>query len=1195
METLAAPEPQSYEDVRKSGYLRKQKSMHRRFFVLRAASEHGPARLEYYENEKKFRSKSPVPKKVVHLDSCFNINKRADSKNKHMIVLYTRGESFAIAADTEQAQNEWYQAMLDLQCRSKTPDDYGSGGECGLLSPGPAFKEVWQVKLWPKGLGQARNLIGIYRLCLTDKTVNFVKLNSDVAAVVLQLMNVRRCGHSENFFFIEVGRSAMTGPGEFWMQVEDSVVAQNMHETLLEAMKALSEEFRQRSKTQAAGASCGGGTASNPISVPSRRHHPNLPPSQVGFSRRARTETPGVPHSTNTSPTPRHGFSRSRTASIGARTEDGSGRMTALSTSPSLNGSSCSTTPTLRPKPTRAPTPAKITLSLARYTPNPAPSPAPSLSSSSGHGSECGLGGAPMGTVPICTYARIPQRVSMSGSPSDYGSSDEYGSSPGEHSLLAAGLPAPLVDTSTGCVLVGHRNSSHKRAHGRRVLRRSSSRECEAERRLLSKRASLPPSSAQERLVPRRREEEEEEDEDYAVMSRSASRESFTSRRGSGSSVTTSSGQLENSADKGVNTREVPEDASIESGYMSMLPGVTAPPASLSLSVSEAESKGGDEYMAMTPNSSVSPPQHIRVPVSEGYMIMSPNSSCSPDLHGMSGCLWGSRSSMESRTGSDYMNMSPISARSACSTPPSHPEQHPLQPKTVYSYFSLPRSYKHTTLSTRFEDDLGKGRRPEGVCGSGSGAGGRVRRSGYPNSGDSSVGPNGGGHLSLSSSSFSSSSASTESLEDKPLSLPAGIVGKTTRSSTGHRVGGAHPKDSAHQYHQQRRGPGVLKQGHPQQRKGRPFSLFVDMSKANTLPRVRETLQPTVPQSSGEYVSIVYQGEQGSCNKGVTAVDQGCSVVQRHPKTLYGPSQCQVGSTSLPRSFSAPLSTTISTSSEYVNMDLGNSPLSCTPLSSFNPAPAIAPKAREKLTRAPKVGQEAEMGHRKSNKITLASIDITAAPFTDYTEMAFGLVAAEGASHCPKPSQTTEPSSMEREQSMEFPSPKAFPKSDQGARVVRAESSARRRHRSDTFKAPPPLPLSPSTSSSIFPETPQANPPRRHGLDSSLWATAQPTTSQCAGPGVAAVPTAQAASSSLEQSLNYIDLDLASKESPQISLDGSSGSHFSVLGGGSTVGLAGTAVGGNTNSNINTYASIDFFKSEELRVHQSSRKDSKEC
>lgn len=119
MESQAA-EPQNYEDVQKSGYLRKHKSMHRRFFVLRAASERGPARLEYYENEKKFRSKSPVPKKVLNLETCFNINKRADSKNKHMIVLYTRSESFAIAADCEEVQNEWYQAMLDLQCNCKT-------------------------------------------------------------------------------------------------------------------------------------------------------------------------------------------------------------------------------------------------------------------------------------------------------------------------------------------------------------------------------------------------------------------------------------------------------------------------------------------------------------------------------------------------------------------------------------------------------------------------------------------------------------------------------------------------------------------------------------------------------------------------------------------------------------------------------------------------------------------------------------------------------------------------------------------------------------------------------------------------------------------------------------------------------------------------------------------------------------------
>ena len=78
-----------FSDVRKVGYLRKPKSMHKRFFVLRAASESGPARLEYYENEKKWRHKSGAPTRSIPLESCVNLNKRADSKNKHLVALYT--------------------------------------------------------------------------------------------------------------------------------------------------------------------------------------------------------------------------------------------------------------------------------------------------------------------------------------------------------------------------------------------------------------------------------------------------------------------------------------------------------------------------------------------------------------------------------------------------------------------------------------------------------------------------------------------------------------------------------------------------------------------------------------------------------------------------------------------------------------------------------------------------------------------------------------------------------------------------------------------------------------------------------------------------------------------------------------------------------------------------------------------------
>ncbi|XP_062993607.1 LOW QUALITY PROTEIN: insulin receptor substrate 1-like [Elgaria multicarinata webbii] len=285
-------DPAVLSDVRLCGYLRKQKSHHRRFFVLRGASERGPARLEYYENEKKFRAGGPGgsrPKRAFPLASALNINKRTDARYRHLIILYGRDGTFGVAAENAEQQQAWYAAMVELHCKGKAPV---AGDPEAAVVPGPAFKEVWQVSLRPRGLGHTKNLAGMYLLCLTEKTINFVKLNSDVAAVVLQLLNVRRCGHSENYFFMEVGRSAVTGPGELWMQVEDLVVAQNMHETILEAMKALSEEFRVRSKSQS--------LASTPISVPPRRQHLGNPPAGQGafpWRPRGPEGTPSLSHS----------------------------------------------------------------------------------------------------------------------------------------------------------------------------------------------------------------------------------------------------------------------------------------------------------------------------------------------------------------------------------------------------------------------------------------------------------------------------------------------------------------------------------------------------------------------------------------------------------------------------------------------------------------------------------------------------------------------------------------------------------------------------------------------------------------------------------------------------------------------------------------------------------------------------------
>ncbi|XP_059210294.1 insulin receptor substrate 2-B [Centropristis striata] len=442
------------EDIRKCGYLRKQKHGHKRFFVLRAASHLGPSRLEYYDSEKKFRSclRSAIaaaasggavapspPKRVIYLYQCFTVNKRADSKNKHLIALYTKDEYFAIVAENEQEQEDWYVAVSELMNEGKKghvdSDDLDDG--YGTVTPGTVFKEVWQVNVKPKGLGQTKNLTGVYRLCLSTKTIHLVKLNSETPCVNLQLMNIRRCGHSESFFFIEVGRSSSIGPGEIWMQVDDSVVAQNMHETILETMKALKAfaEFRPRSKSQSSG--------SNPMPfITTRRHLGNLPPSQTGLQRRSRTESVvGTPPSSKSSGASGYRFRtssegegtmnrpfRSATGSLvhlnSARAhhgrQEGGGSSSGSGVATGNAGTSTGSGRYVRAIPGTTSTyharSASLPVSHFPSTTSPV-----SVSSSSGHGS-------------VSDTLTRPSSASICGSPSDGGfnSSDEYGSSPGD-------------------------------------------------------------------------------------------------------------------------------------------------------------------------------------------------------------------------------------------------------------------------------------------------------------------------------------------------------------------------------------------------------------------------------------------------------------------------------------------------------------------------------------------------------------------------------------------------------------------------------------------------------------------------------------------------------------------------------------------------------------------------------------------
>ncbi|KAG7484908.1 hypothetical protein MATL_G00054930 [Megalops atlanticus] len=598
-----------------------------------------------------------------------------------------------------------------------------------------------------------------------------------------------------------------------------------------------------------------------------------------------------------------------------------------------------------------------------------------------------------------------------------------------------------------------------------------------------------------------------------------------------------------------------------------------------------------DDYMAMTPNSSISPPQHIRSLSSEGYMLMSPSSSCSPDRHGMGalGVVWGGKSGVESRAGSDYMNMSPISVRSACSTPPPDSEQNPQPgtPKTVHSYFSLPRSYKHT-LTTHVEDGPGEGRRAGGRGSNSRGGGGRGV--GCSNRQESARGR----HLSPSSSSYSSSSASTESLEDK-LAAVGQRKGAGFRTVDVCSTGGVF---------QQRRGLGGQKQSQQQQRRNEPINLFADMSKASTLPRVRENPLPPVPQSPGEYVSIQFRGDAGGKGRGgrQRGLGHGLSLPRSPLGPMHRPDSSLVGFQTLPRSLSAPLT---AAASEYMNMDFGlppsPSPVSLTTFgfpsfSTPTTPPAVALKAQEECPMVPQEAEGAEVIRRKHGVTAPVTPELPSS-CGDYTEMAFSSDSASplpGVNPGPPSAHTSQASAMEL--SVDFPLPKASANPNQGARVIRADPQGRRRHCSESFLVSSPLPLSSSSSLSLFPEHTQTVP-RQLRFEGAAWGSGPAVAAQCSSP---APPAAQALS--VEQGLNYIDLDLASKESPHPALEVPAAIHpppprlfASFLGGGAGGNLGGGGGGCSVGSNLNTYASIDFLKSEELRTHQNTSKDSPEC
>lgn len=104
------------------GYMKKLKTMKRKYFVLFADTITERANLRYYDTEKKFRQavnkREPISsKRCIILKDCFSINRKLDTKHPNVLALYTKDECFSIVFEEDkngELQN-WLVTMLRLQ------------------------------------------------------------------------------------------------------------------------------------------------------------------------------------------------------------------------------------------------------------------------------------------------------------------------------------------------------------------------------------------------------------------------------------------------------------------------------------------------------------------------------------------------------------------------------------------------------------------------------------------------------------------------------------------------------------------------------------------------------------------------------------------------------------------------------------------------------------------------------------------------------------------------------------------------------------------------------------------------------------------------------------------------------------------------------------------------------------------------
>lgn len=106
----------------KEGYITKLSSKKRRYFVLYTENEQELARLDYYENEKRFKSNPAAYKRSILLKDCFAVIKKNDPRFKKgkifVFAIYTRDDCFPLMFNNQEDMNCWFALINEVHLKS---------------------------------------------------------------------------------------------------------------------------------------------------------------------------------------------------------------------------------------------------------------------------------------------------------------------------------------------------------------------------------------------------------------------------------------------------------------------------------------------------------------------------------------------------------------------------------------------------------------------------------------------------------------------------------------------------------------------------------------------------------------------------------------------------------------------------------------------------------------------------------------------------------------------------------------------------------------------------------------------------------------------------------------------------------------------------------------------------------------------